>query len=72
MTTGLTAEIWGATGSGASTQQHLKSCLIVGVGGEGRVSPLQRLWWGTEHSGVSVTTLHCLVGGRDITMRANV
>ena len=33
---------WGATGSGASTQQHLKSCLIVGVGG--RVSPLQRLW----------------------------
>ena len=70
MTTGLAAELWGATGSGASTQQHLKSCLIVRVGG--RVSPLQWLWWGTERSGVSVTTLHCLVGGRDVTMRANV
>ena len=39
-----------------------KSCLIVRVGG--RVSPLQRLCWRTERSGVSITTLRALVGGR--------
>ena len=36
-----TAELWGAIGSGASTQQHIKSCLIVWEGG--RVSSLQKL-----------------------------
>ena len=25
---------------------------------------MHRFLWGTERSGVSVTTLHCLVGGR--------
>ena len=39
----------------------------------GRASSRQRLWWGTERSGVSFTTLHCLVGGRVVrNTRANV
>ena len=43
---------FGAIGSGASTQQHIKSCLIVWEGG--RVSSLQKLVFSADASAVGV------------------
>ena len=48
-----------------------KSCLIVWEGG--RVTSSQRLWYRTERSGVSVTSLRAMVGGRVVfNTRANL
>ena len=52
----------------AALSKKKKKDLIFRVGG--RVTSLQRLWWGTERSGVRITSFSVLEGGRVVVLHA--